>query len=97
MAGQIRLFEKVNGLLVEVPPEEAAKQREDRRVSHVSLAVDVLWTREEEAARDAEEAEFARKNEEAAVEAEIVEERRQAARRKLAELGITPEDIKDAL
>ena len=57
MAGKIRLFEKTaTGLLCEIDPQLAADARHGRRVSRVSLEVDVIWTLAEEAERDADEA-----------------------------------------
>ena len=56
MAAPIRLFEKTPaGLLVEVDPAEADAARAGRRISAMHLPIEVLWTAEEEAARDAEE------------------------------------------
>lgn len=53
MTKEIRLFETTSdGKLYEVDGD----MRGTRRVSSVSLIIDVLWTPEEEAARDAEEA-----------------------------------------
>lgn len=57
MAGSIRLFEKDRtGLLVEVDPSKADVERATRRFGSMSVTIDVLFTPEEEAARDAEEA-----------------------------------------
>lgn len=102
MAGNIRLFEKdANGLLTEVPASEADVRRGGRRWSHVVIPIDVLWTEEEAAAHDAEEtarreAEEAKRQAGAAAEAEKAE-RAKAARGKLDALGISADDLKDAL
>lgn len=86
MAGRIRLFEKdTHGLLHEVPPAAADAARAGRRCSHVVLGVDVLWTAEEEAARDAEEAEARREQEEAAARERAEREREEAEARERAE------------
>ncbi len=96
MAGTIRLFEKIGGLLVEVAPEKAEAAREGRSVSRMVAEIDVLWTAEEEAAREAEAvvaaAEAGRRAEEEAANAK----RRAAALAKLEKLGLTREDL-DAL
>lgn len=53
----IRLFERTaDGLLVEVAPSEAKQRYADGTVSRISLEIDVLWTDDEIAARDAEDA-----------------------------------------
>jgi hypothetical protein len=87
-----KLFEKdAAGLLHEVPADQADALRATRRITHLVIgAIDVLFTPEEEAARDAEvqadqEAETAR----AAARAEL-KTRRQAA---LAKLGLTDEEF----
>lgn len=54
MAGKIRLFEKLeDGRLAEVPADRADQAREGRPVSRVMIPIDVLWTDEEIAERDA--------------------------------------------
>ena len=56
MAGYLRLFEVSEaGLFVEVPPDRAARLRAERRLRHLVLVAEVLFTPEEEAQRDAEE------------------------------------------
>lgn len=98
MAGTIRLFEKnVFGNLLEVPPEEADARRAGRSVSRVHLAIDVLWTAEEEAARQAAEeaykaAELAHQAERQAI-AERKAAERSSAIDKLAQLGLTADEI----
>jgi hypothetical protein len=90
----IRTFETTkDGLLVEVSPDAAEKARDSRRVSRVSFTADVLWTPEEEAARDAEETadEERRKIEQEAVNSRA--KRKQSALEKLAALGLSPEDV----
>jgi len=97
MAGHIRLFEIVDGLLVEVPPAEADKRREGRRHRSMSFVADVLLTAEEEAARDAEEAAASARRQASAEAAAAASGRRAAALAKLEVLGISAEDLRDAL
>lgn len=98
MGGAVRLFEKTpEGLLHEVPPAEAEARRASGTVSHVALAIDVLWTDAEIAERQAMEEEARRADEAAAVEREADRLRKIAALAKLEALGITAEDLKDAL
>ncbi len=91
----IRLFEKTSaGLLLEIDPERAADAKAGRRVSRVTGAeYDVLWTEEEEAARDAEEAEQRIRKEAAHASQVETDKRRAAATAKLLALGLTPEDL----
>jgi hypothetical protein len=57
MTGNIRLFEKTEkGLPVEVDPSEADAAKAAWRYSSANFVAHVLYTAEEEAARDAEEA-----------------------------------------
>lgn len=91
------LFDIVNGLLVEVDPAEADARRVGRRVSRRSIIADVLWTSEEEAARDAEEAAVEAARVKANEEASARAARKAEAIGKLAALGLTVDDIKDAL
>lgn len=85
-----RIFDKTpDGLLIETS-EDA---RKGRRFSTVNTAIDILWTAEEEAARDAEEkaAEEAR-----AADVEIARQKaaaRDVALSKLQQLGISQEDL----
>ena len=98
MAGQIRLFEKTDtGLLVEVDPTSADKRRDGRRVSRAELSVDVLWTAEEDAARDAEEAAAAEAKVADAAATQARAEARAVAVAKLQQLGISEDDIKAVL
>lgn len=94
MAGQIRLFEKINGLLVEVPPAEAGKRREGRRHRSMSFVAEVLLTAEEEATRDAEEAADAARRQAEAEALAADEADRRAAVDKLSALGLTTKEIK---
>lgn len=101
MAGQIRLFEKTSdGLLVEVPPAESEVSREGRLVSSVSIVIDVLWTPEEQAAREAEEeahklaiAAQTQRQAEAEALAEQKSTLRLQALAKLQAIGLSPEEI----
>lgn len=98
MAGDIRLFEKnASGLLVQVAPDQADAIRSGRRVSRMAMEIDVLWTAEEEAAHDVEEAAEAEARRQAAERTEReqveAEQRRSAAEAKLAALGLTADDI----
>lgn len=55
MTGTIRLFEKdAAGLLIEVDPASAEKERDARSFSRTTLVVDILFTDEEEAVRRGE-------------------------------------------
>lgn len=95
MSGKIRLFAKgENGLLSEIQQADGDAARIGRRISRVSLAIDVLWTAEEEAARDAEEAAQAAERNRRQSENNT---KREQALSKLSGLGLTPEDIKNAL
>ncbi len=97
MAGAVRLFEKIDGLLVQVAPEQASAAREGRTVSRMVAEIDVLWTADEEAEREVEQrnaiqrAEAQRKAAEAATAERA--ERRAAAEAKLTGLGLTMEDL----
>lgn len=65
MAGEIRLFEfNKQGLLVQIAPDKVAAAKEGRRFTSLSLPIEVLFTAEQEAERDAEEAAFAVKQKE---------------------------------
>jgi hypothetical protein len=94
----MRVFEKAaDGLLIEVAPSAADERREGRRVSRLSLEIDVLWTADEEAARDAEEAAEVTKRSRHAEAAAAAEKRRIAAIAKLEALGISADELRDAL
>jgi hypothetical protein len=97
MAGQIRLFEKIDDLLVEVSPDAADDAREGRRFSSVSIVIDVLWTADEEAARDAEEAAAAEDAQQRLRGLEMAQERQERARARLQARGISADDLKDAI
>lgn len=92
MVGQIRLFEKIDGLLKELSPRRARTAREEgRMVSHMSLDIEVLWTPEEEEARKHEE-ELSRM---ASLEAEKkASDMKQSALAKLAAFGLTEDEMK---
>lgn len=93
MAGQIRLFEKIDGLLAEISPDEAEDRRKGRRVSQVNMDALVLWTDQEEAERDAEEAaEVERQAQRQRMEDERTA-RRRAALEKITALGLTEDDL----
>lgn len=102
MAGQIRLFEKTpDGLLVELPPEQAEAVRRGRMVSRMAFEADVLWTPEEQAAREAEEAATlkareTRTRERAAVLAERMAQA-DAAKAKLEAMGLTVDELRALL
>lgn len=93
MAGEIRLFEKMRGLLVEVATEKANALRASHRVSRLIVEIDVLWTAEEEAARDAEEAAAKEAEGQRAADEAAQSERRTAALAKLSALGLSAEDF----
>jgi hypothetical protein len=98
MAGQIRLFEKTaDGLLVEVAPADADARRLGRLVSRVSLEIDVLWTEAESAERLAEEERTRADRRKMAEEQESRRARKAAAEAKLQALGISPDELKDAI
>lgn len=85
-----RLFDKTaDGLLFEVHPDE----RENRRVSHVNMSVDILWTDEDETARDAEEIAVNAENEERSKAQKQTDEVRASALEKLSALGLSPDEI----
>jgi flagellar biosynthesis/type III secretory pathway protein FliH len=98
MAGQIRVFEKdANGLLHQVHPKSADAVRAGRRHSSMSVVVDVLFTPEEEAAREAEEAAAEKAMQQAAADAAQAKAARDAAlasaRTKFAASGLTEAEI----
>jgi hypothetical protein len=100
MSGQIRLFDKIDGLLVEVSAAEVDAMRAGRRFSTVSLVIDVLWTAGEEDARDAEEAADAAQRiayaEAEAARLEALGKHRKQIEKKLEKFGLTLGDL-DAL
>jgi hypothetical protein len=97
MAGQIRLFEKIDDLLVEVSPDAADDAREGRRFSSVSIVIDVLWTADEEAARDAEESAADEAEQERLRGVAVAERRKADAQARLRARGIDADDLKDAV
>jgi hypothetical protein len=98
MAGTIRLFEKTPaGLLVEVAPDQAEATRAGRLLSRVNLEIDVLWTAEEAAERLAEERAAAAARDMKLIEDEAARERKAAALAKLEALGISADELKDAI
>jgi hypothetical protein len=91
MAGTVPLFQRdADGLLHQVPPDQADAMRAQRECSHVNLVIDVLWTDEEVQQR---------KDEEAMTQAAIVAAQEAAAQRvadvnaKLERLGLTAVDV----
>lgn len=91
MAGTVPLFQRdADGLLHQVPPDQADAMRAQRECSHVNLVIDVLWTDEEVQQR---------KDEEAMTQAAIATAQEAAAERvatlnaKLEKLGLTPADV----
>lgn len=91
MAGTTRLFEKLNGLLVEIDPSQADARRAGKRISHVNLSIDILFTDEEEASANAEEAANAAAQQQAAADLQV---KQAAAALKLDKLGLTVDDLK---
>lgn len=90
------LFERnSDGLLVEVPDTE--DRREGRRVSRAIFEADILFTAEEEATRLAEEAADVDRRRRRQEEVDAAASRRGQALAKLQALGLTADDIKDAL
>lgn len=90
------LFERnADGLLIEVADTE--DRRKGRHVSRAIFEADILFTPEEEAARDAEEAKAEQKREQRTRDDAATSARRAAALAKFAQLGITDEDLKDAI
>lgn len=92
MAGQIRLFEKISGLLSEVDPAMAEAVRGKRSYSRMAFEADVLFTEEEETAREIDASEAAQRK-----AAALAEQDRQAAtlasaKAKLAALGLTNDE-----
>ncbi len=90
----VKVFEKVDGLLIEVDPAKADEARKGRRWARMVVCeMDVLFTAEEEAERDAMEAAAAADNE----AAEAREANRAEVFSQLAKLGIDPEKLRSAL
>lgn len=91
----VRLFEKNSkGLLVEVDPAEAEAKRAGRTVSHMNLTAEVLWTPEEEAAREAEKQEASAQLLARETAANRKSEVRQAALTKIQALGLSEDELK---
>jgi hypothetical protein len=91
MTGKIRFFEKdANGRLTEVDPE---KVDAERRFASASLLCNILFTPDEEAARDAEEAQAQLDDAQKAADKQVDDAAKTAAMQKLAALGITAEDL----
>lgn len=94
MAGQIRLFETVDGLLVEVVPADAAQRREGRRVSHMNVVIDVLWTAEEEAAANDEAVLMETQHKIEAAAADVLAKEAEQRRAEIAgRIGLTMEEL----
>lgn len=91
MTGNIRLFERLpDGRLAEVDPSDADELRASRRTSHVVMAIDVLWTDEEEAQADAE---LAAQNEAEAKASEAREAQTQLRAEIAGRIGITVDEL----
>jgi hypothetical protein len=88
----MRLFENVNGLLVEVDPKIAEATKAGRRVHQVNMTVHILFTNQEEKERDEEEAREleAQRQRQAELSSLTLEQ-------KLVKLGLTSEDLKALL
>ncbi len=92
----VKLFERTaDGYLVEITSDKTEESRKGRRWSHiVNAEYDVLWTHEEEAAHDAEEAAEAERAQQETAELEAAralnDQRRDALKEKL---GLTDEDL----
>lgn len=90
----IKLFEKdAAGLLHEVHADQADALRASRRITHLVIgAIDVLFTSEEEAQRDAEEQAAQRAAQDEAAKKSALKARRQAV---AGRLGLSADDMKD--
>jgi hypothetical protein len=88
-----KLFEKdENGLLHEVPADQADALRATRRFTHSATTIEILFTEEEEAARNAEE-----QAAQQAADAAVAERAASASRRQAVamRLGLSEDDMKD--
>ncbi len=99
MAGQVGLFEKdERGLLHQVPPEDAEERRRGRLVSHVNVGIDVLWTAEEEAQRQAEVAAREAEAERLRQANEQLQEQRLQRKAEIAgRIGLTTDELRALL
>jgi len=89
-----RLFEKtLSGLLVEIDPAQSDDARKNRRVSHMNISIDVLWTADEEAERDAEEAAVKLAEQEAAETKAKADSHRSSGLAKLSAIGLSDAEI----
>ena len=97
MAGAVRLFAlSEQGLLFEVAPELADELRATRPIRHVNLSADVLLSDAEIAELAAEEKAQRERAAHDAARSTATTLARQSALAKLADLGLTEEEI-DAL
>lgn len=87
------LFERnADGLLIEVADTD--DRRKGRRISRATFEADILFTPEEEAARDAEEA----RNAERDIERRAEAERKLQRKAEIAgRIGLTTADLEDLL
>ena len=97
MAGHVRLFEQVDGLLREIDPAIADSRRAERSCRHMNLGIDVLLTDAELADMQAQAERATVAEQENAARAEAAKQARAATMKKLEALGITHDDIKLAL
>jgi multidrug resistance efflux pump len=101
MAGQIPLFEIVDGLMRQVDPAKADAMRVKHRTKRVApLVVDVILTTKELKQLEEDAAVFkARRAEQAKMQAineasvKATEKAREAAKAKLKKLGLTDEEV----
>jgi hypothetical protein len=98
----VPLFEKRDGLLVEIASDQAAAARQGRRVSRMAnFEFDLLWSAEDQARSEAEnaaaEAAEAERLARLAAEQESAQQRKAAALAKLEVLGISADDLRDVL
>jgi hypothetical protein len=94
MASGVLLFEcDGDGLMHQVPPDQVAQRRSERDCRHVNIAIDVLLTDADLAQRqadaDADAASVATATQAAADRAA----KQVAAEQKLADLGLTADDL----
>jgi hypothetical protein len=101
MAGQIPLFEIVDGLMRQVDPAKADALREKHRTRRMAgLAIDVILTPKELEQLEEDAAVFkARREADAKMQAvneasvKATEKAREAAKAKLKKLGLTDEEV----
>lgn len=99
MAGEkleVPVFEKIDGLLVQVDPAKVSSIDATRRRSQTVLSCIILFTPEEEVKRDLEEQEY--REQEAARQAELdAAVKAKPLEQRLAEVGITLDELKAAI